>query len=69
MSLRFDKRLFQTWIFIKDTPPIYLHFFSAASCKENTIFGAARKIFGTSYFVTYFAATLLPVPPPFLRSH
>jgi hypothetical protein len=27
-------------------------FFSAAICKKNTIFGAARKIFDPSYFVT-----------------
>ena len=27
-------------------------FFSAASYKKDTIFGAARKIFGPSYFVT-----------------
>ena len=27
-------------------------FFLAASCKKDTIFGAARKFFGPSYFVT-----------------
>jgi hypothetical protein len=27
-------------------------FFTAGSWEKNTIFGAARKIFGTSYFVT-----------------
>ena len=26
--------------------------FSAVSCKKDTIFGAARKNFGLSYFVT-----------------
>ena len=27
-------------------------FFSAASCNKDTVFGAARKFFGPSYFVT-----------------
>jgi hypothetical protein len=30
-------------------------FFSAACCKKDTIFGAARKNFGLSYFVTALA--------------
>ena len=30
-------------------------FFSASSCKKDIIFGATRKMFGSSYFVTALA--------------
>jgi len=29
-------------------------FFSASTCKKDTIFDAARKVFGSFYFVTAF---------------
>ena len=35
--------------------PKMVSFVSAASCKKDTIFGAARIFFGPSYFVTAFS--------------